>query len=180
VTAAANQGQQTAKKHNVEEKEVVEEKKKDSIPKKKDGTGPQTSTTNAKKTSQTQNKHWVPFTGQEKKDPIYTNWLLVRQVLCADTFRLAEIKVNPSLTPPKIITFSLEGIRCPQVARNSEETDMACGYEAREFVRKHLCDGNPVVCAAWNVNLGKKKTPHYYGDIYFQSPTNNPKKQKIE
>ncbi|ETO12321.1 hypothetical protein RFI_25053 [Reticulomyxa filosa] len=112
------------------------------------------------------NKPWTQWTGTEKKDAIYSAWVTVRQVVSADTFQLALLKSPKQLFgPSKILTFTLEGIRTPRLARNDKTKEQPYAFEAREFVRRFVCTGTPVMCVAWNA-VNEKTVSRYYGDMY--------------
>merc|ERR1712154_359593 len=80
-------------------------------------------TKKAPKASPKQNQPpWIQFTGEEKKRPIKWGWAhRVRQVLSADTMRIALLKQkgkgNNPLDPHEIIQITLDGVEAPRTQR---------------------------------------------------------------
>eukprot|EP01084_Bolivina_argentea_P040951 75563_1 len=110
---------------------------------------------------------WLEFTGNEKPTPIKCGWAhRVRQVLSADTLRIALLKPKHicPLDPAEVIEIALDGIIAPKCQIMEGKSDDPYAYEAREFVRDKILNKN-IFYAAWRRSMKRQK---FRGDIYYQ------------
>ncbi|ETO25275.1 tudor / nuclease domain-containing protein [Reticulomyxa filosa] len=111
-----------------------------------------------------QTKPWIQFTGPAKKDPIFCSWMIVRQVLSGDTFRLATIK------PPKQSLAPSKGVRAPRIGRGDKHEEVSNSM-CLLFLAQ-VSAGTPVLCVAW-ATIKEESDQHFCGDIYIASKSKN-------